>query len=240
MPWRSITTSADQTIVIDFGTIFPWDLTRPHRVVLIGANFLSCIVQAHSADSWAAPDFTSGVVPIDIDPDWVRYRVWLPAPGDLQRRYMRIVIPTQATTDGANYFQLAGVWVGEFVNLPHGLSPGYEREVVAPRVELTAAMGQWTVAYESGDMFVRHRWDRSAEKNMASPGTAASADEWAIWRSFDRILVTGTNNGRFCYCVDNWGTTAAWVMRQMNTTNWKDDGLVVARDRWDLEECVAG
>src|SRR5262245_20451489 len=107
LPWRS-TVTTDSWVVVDLGAAITVD-----RISLVGCNFTSVKIQQHTSDSWGAPAYDSGTLTIGRDADRRLYRI-SHSSASLTRRYTRIFIPTQATTDGAAYFELAGVHLGSF------------------------------------------------------------------------------------------------------------------------------
>ena len=232
-PWRS-TGTTEQTIVIDHG-----QAKSMGRIVLIGANFGLFSVQQHTADSWATPDYDSGPIAVTRDPDHRLYRRWFErAPlTPLTLRFTRIVIPgSQTPFDGAAHYEIAGIFMtSDLLALPRGCRPRYEVGIIDPR-EIVEAESGFSVAYQLDDQPIAvQRWIRQATKNPMNPGVD---DELGEWRDIDRAIAAA--GGQFCYFVDHWGTSAAWIMNQTNQSAWKDLDLVHAEDSWDLTEATAG
>jgi hypothetical protein len=231
LPWRA-TVATDSWIVIDLGSAIPFD-----RLSLIGANVTSVKIQQHTSDSWGAPAYDSGTLTIGRDPDQRLYRLTVASGGNFTRRFTRIVIPTQTPVSGST-FELAGIHLGNFTTIPHGIAvfPGYRAARARPFVSHRAQLGGWSVAYPSGDTFSTPRYSRFAAKSTTTPGIG---DEYASWLAIDR-QIDAAPKGIFCLALPWLGPGAVGMFRQVNDHDWQDDGATVMRDAWDLDEASVG
>jgi len=106
LPART-TAITDSWWVIDHATATPIDI-----VGLIGTNFTAVKIQMNATDSWGAPTYDSGTLPIAPSPGHGRYHCIHRLAAQQNLRFTRIFVPAQATTDGAGYFRLGGVHEG--------------------------------------------------------------------------------------------------------------------------------
>jgi hypothetical protein len=228
--WRSIGTG-DAWVVINLGSAIPLPIIGAMR-----CNFRNFTIAQHTSDTWGAPAFGPVALTTELDFEGIAYRRWYES-ASLTRQFTRIFIPSQVPVDGANYFEIAGLWAGPFTNLPIGNQPGYESEIVDPRDVRQADLGGWTKVIRTGETHVIHRWRRQAGKTPTAPGVS---DEYRAWADLDRAIRVASFAGLFCYVIRIWGPGAIYCVRQLPNTTWLDGGLVVANDTWELTEAVAG
>ena len=210
------------------------------RISLIGANFTSIILQQNTMDTtlgWSAPPYSQAFT-LTRDYDQRLYRLSIPSNGNFTRRYTRIFIGTQATTDGGSAFELAGIHLGTFTAIPAGIAvnPGYRAGRARPFVRHEASLGNWRVAYPSGDTFATPSFGRFALKSRTTPGVG---DDYATWLAIDR-QIDAAPKGIFCLVLAWLGPGAVLMVRQENDHDWQDDGASVMRDSWDLVEASVG
>ena len=204
-------------------------------------NFTSFTVQNHTAASGTPGLRSPDANRRDRSGKYVRYRHWFASPTNFTRRYTWITIPSQTPVPlpgGAtpSYFGHAGIWMGGVLPIPRSLRPGYTRSRVAPTIRLEADLGRWAVVYTTGDGITQQRWERFAEK---SPLDGGYTGDLFTWLAYDKVIGEAPGR-RFLFIMELWGSSAVWIMRQTWDTAWQDDGLVVARDTWELAEAVAG
>lgn len=100
--WWKTTSTAESYVVIDLA-----EAKALKAVGVIDVNYSSCKVQGNASDSWGAPSFDTDTVTIAQEKLTDLYRLILDE-DDLtgfNYRYLRLLIPNQATTDGAAVFR---------------------------------------------------------------------------------------------------------------------------------------
>lgn len=107
--WKAASFAGSITIVIDLGAA----VAIP-QIWLNNANFVSVTLQANATDAWSAPSVTKDVTLASDDICIIKGFFDLSA---TNYRYVRIVIPVQALTDGDTVPSLGNIIIGEAVAL---------------------------------------------------------------------------------------------------------------------------
>lgn len=97
--WKTTSTS-DSYVIIDLGAA-----KALKAVGVIDVNYSSCKIQGHTSNNFTTPDFDSGLVTIAQEKLTHLYRLHFIALTGFNYRYLRLFIPTQATTDGTSVFR---------------------------------------------------------------------------------------------------------------------------------------
>ena len=146
--WRSIGTT-QQAVTFDFGSA-----KTGTWMSVLNANFTTIFISV-SADNINFVDAVTGTFPItprtmtqDLQDPEGYYKVFLPVTYS-SKRYGRIDITTQATTDGADYFKMGLVaWGNALVTMSHGLHAPITVEHVSP--EYVVEGKDWREATSAG------------------------------------------------------------------------------------------
>jgi hypothetical protein len=129
-PWKTTTTAGTQSVTADLGSAKAVD-----AVALVHANFAIARIQADDAPTFNSaggnPQYDQ-LITLTRNPWNGRYS-HIHRPVTVPRRYWRIQIPNQATTDGATEYRLGGWWAGVFVALPRGLRWSYRIHRIKPK-----------------------------------------------------------------------------------------------------------
>lgn len=107
---------------IDYGTA-----TALVAVILDHINVASVKIQAHTADSWATPDYDTGAIAVSQDVWDGRYKLYQTV--SATKRYWRVVANTGTTTDGSSTMRL-GAWLGLTAITTWTTNPGFPYEVI--------------------------------------------------------------------------------------------------------------
>lgn len=99
--WKT-TGTGDSYVVIDLGSA-----QALKGVGAIDCNYASCKIQGNASDSWGSPSFDTDTVSISQDKLTGLYRLHLDTTdlSGFNYRYLRLFIPTQATTDNDSVFR---------------------------------------------------------------------------------------------------------------------------------------
>jgi hypothetical protein len=225
-PWKS-GTAGDEWLVVDFGA--PAVL---NAVALIRANFASATIQGNATDVWTSPAY-SQTVTIARNPISGRYHHVHQIVGSFEYRYLRILIPSQATLDGAVAYVLGGVWAAQWTYPPRALRWGYTLERMEPAEDLRT-LSQAMHRLRLGPPIAHAIAQRQAILGASTPGLD---DELAAWSEFDRQMAEAD-------AVLVWWAPAdpaqVWVMRRLTAPTWTIVNPRIADAAFELEEVIAG
>jgi hypothetical protein len=208
-------------------------------IVLHNVNFTLAHFQAHTANTWAAPTVTSGPQAIRRDPFTRRYNLAFVFEPGFSLRWNRLLIPAQTPIatpfDG---FDIGGITAGPLVEIPSSWEfPSTEYEVVDPRLDVDAELGQWSNSYRVGDRFLRITAVRRAMVlQSANPTGYADGDELEDWLDVDSAW---RDAGAGAFFLNAGSSAHAWIMRLKSYDPWRLDYPKTA-SRYLLEEVIAG
>jgi hypothetical protein len=102
--WKADAFASDATLVADLGAV-----TDIERIWLNNANFLSATLQANDSNSWGDPAVSISAILAEDDVGIIKGFFDLSA---VDYRYVRVVIPVQALTDGESLPSLGNLIIG--------------------------------------------------------------------------------------------------------------------------------
>lgn len=230
LTYRS-TNTTNVEIIADLGSAKLDEL-----VLLLNCNFTSAHLQAHASNSWGAPTHASGALTISRQEWNGRYTLAYLTSGWTAKQWNRVFIPTQATTDGAAYFEVGGVWAGPLLTIPGDWQwdADFDPNEDTARLEVRAELGGWGNRYDTGDIFTTITATRKAA--LGSLTAFGQTDTLASFRSVDRQWYAANYGG---FYLNRGDTAQAWVMRPRNARPWRISAGI-AESQIELEEVVAG
>ena len=227
LTWRS-TVVTDSDLRANHGSAKLVEL-----VLLLNVNFTSVRFEANATDAWGAPTYNSGALVVGRNKWNDRYTLALltsPAP---TLQWNRLFIPTQATTDGAAYFEVGGVYAGPLTALPREWRVAFRMRTVRPVVEVEATLGKWRNRYITGDPFTRISMQRVADLSVTTPFTG---DQVESYLDLDRLWWAA---GFGALYLNRGNTAHAWVARMGQEPEWDVNGTIAESDM-EIEEVIAG
>jgi hypothetical protein len=226
LTWRS-TTTATQTLIVDFGSA-----KLVQGIALLNTNYATAQLFLDDEASFATADYTSPSLTIYMNP-WNDLNAHFHLlPSSLTRKYLKLLIPTQATTDGRSYFSTGGIWAGPVEDLPHDIR--LDEVITTDRAEsVQVAVGGQDYVLILGPKITQIDARRIADQPMPwIDGTG----ELALWRDLDRRM----DEARFWLFWSNRTLTSeVWVMRRMNRPKWPAS-VGIQEDEFLLREVIAG
>jgi hypothetical protein len=211
---------------------FTWDYGAAKSVVVWGVfytNFATVRIQANDADEWSDPEWDSGALTIGVNPGNGRYCHFL-RPSEAKTASLNsLLIPAQATTDGADQYRIGAVWAVEEGELSERRGLRYDDELkpVAPVTDtMTASERRQRInrgprfMHLSGEAFARV----GAIPLMNDDAAAVMALEGRWWERDGALYIRRADH-------------PAWigVMRQVLLPAWRI-GLTLATSRFEWEE----
>lgn len=225
LTWRTTATGA-QNAVIDFGV---------GRVVvgfvIVNVNFTSLTIQGNASDSWGSPSFSSAVT-ITRNPLTGRYQYGGYLTG-FAYRYMRLSIPSQATTDAASYYEAGGLWAGPVASLPRDYDWRVAERLIEPRVDVGPSHRGFSQRLTLGRARVAMTVPLSAKVNEAQPG---NGDEYGAFLSLERQM---RDSVHFVLFPELGDSSQIYVCKRMDVTEWSAVQPGLRDSSWDLEEAVS-
>lgn len=215
LPARTTATGA-QSWTIDLGSALAVDVWG-----LIRVNVVSCSIQADDAitfDSAAGlPQHDSGVLTIPRNLNERFHYAYRPGV-TITRRYHRLTIPNQATTDAAAYYLVGGLFAGPWVTTLPLPKSDYELEKIEPHEDLELRSGG-SQRLELGDPLVHLTLHREASDVPSAP-VIAGTDELSVWTELDRQLRVA---GFGFWLLRDEHPGMAWVMKRLGQPRWMVD-----------------
>lgn len=201
--WKT-TGTGDSYVVIDLGSA-----QALNGVSIVDVNFSSCKVQGNATDSWGSPSFDTDTVTISQEKLTGLYRLHLDA-ADLSGfnyRYLRLFIPTGATTDGESVFRVGVLAVSvdsdEYVlAMDADSGMGMVRDQAVSKQDMH---GGGQEVSENGVPFGRISFDigrlRSASEFALIERLLAIGETGLIMFSPDDDMIEDTNSGQYVFIM---------------------------------------
>lgn len=202
--WRSTTTATTQ-IYVDFATPKLVEL-----VVLVMPNFLNVALAV--ASTIGGSDYLTAVTPTGWN-RWSRHRqlAFVVSPGQTYR-YLRLGIPADATLA---YFELGGIWAGQFYAMPRDIRWEEEMVTMEPHLDLQPQSEAWRQRLTMGDPYTIMRARRLA---VTATGAAFGVNaELEAWNEIDYYMWTFD---AFAWYANRGNTAEAWIMRRISEAMW--------------------
>jgi hypothetical protein len=210
IPWKS-TSTATQTLSLTMSE-------ASDLILLVRANFTEA---------------TIGGVEVDLSRNFVNWRYQLVHLLSSGVTTLSVVIPTQATTDGASYFSLGGIWAGPQVLPPLDFRFDVSPETLVGEITVKPDHGGWAEVMRLGEPRASFAVTRVATKlRRLSPGRGDSLQSWSeidrqCWEA--EVFAMAFNAG---------DDSAAYVCRRIGAIDWNRNRLNIAEGALKLEEVI--
>ena len=223
-PWKTTTIGSDQNLVVDFGSA-----ATIEAVGLIRTNFTSATIQGNATDAWGGPSYTQAIT-IARNPWNTRYQYGY-RPVAFNYRFLRVLIPTQATTDSASAFILGGLWAGTVTAAPRDFAETYTINRIEPRLDVRPGSRAWTQRLTIGEPRVSIRM----KLDVLTGTPPAKTDLLADWLGLQRQM---NDAAYFLALLEDNDPAQSYIVQSAVEPTWQVGGAVSTQSDFTFEEML--